>query len=151
MLTRIGIENFKGLGDRVILDLRPITLLFGPNSAGKGTVLQALQYARDIFERRNLDPYQTAVGGKLVDLGGFNSFVHNHDLSRTIVLRILALLDRQLFAKKISDDLFNCLVQRAFRGSCGRVKQSNKLGSDIRVQHQEAICISHNHRIQARS
>jgi len=27
MITRIEIENFKGIGDRVELDLKPITLL----------------------------------------------------------------------------------------------------------------------------
>ena len=41
-LTRIEIENFKGIGTRQSIDLRPITLLFGPNSAGKSTILQAL-------------------------------------------------------------------------------------------------------------
>jgi len=39
-LTRIEIENFKGIGTRQRIDLRPITLLFGPNSAGKSTILQ---------------------------------------------------------------------------------------------------------------
>ena len=48
-LTRIEIENFKGIGKRQIIDLRPITLLFGPNSAGKSTVLHALHYAAEIF------------------------------------------------------------------------------------------------------
>jgi len=29
MITGITIENFKGIGDRVELEVRPITLLFG--------------------------------------------------------------------------------------------------------------------------
>jgi AAA15 family ATPase/GTPase len=51
MITGISIENFKGIRDRVKLDFRPITLLFGAKSAGKSTVLHALHYARDVFER----------------------------------------------------------------------------------------------------
>jgi len=59
MITNISIENFKGIRDRVSLELKPITLLFGPNSAGKSTIFQALQYAREVLERHNLDPDQT--------------------------------------------------------------------------------------------
>ena len=40
MITAIEIENFKGIRDRQRIELKPITLLFGPNSAGKSTLLQ---------------------------------------------------------------------------------------------------------------
>jgi hypothetical protein len=82
-LTRIEIENFKGIGSRQRIDLRPITLLFGPNSAGKSTILQALHYLREILERGNVDPDRTIAGG-LIDLGGFAKMVHNHELNRPI-------------------------------------------------------------------
>lgn len=76
MITGLTIENFKGIRDRVKLDLRPITLLFGANSAGKSTILHALHYAREVFERHNLDADQTIAGGPFVDLGGFRNFIH---------------------------------------------------------------------------
>jgi hypothetical protein len=87
MITRIAIENFKGIGDRVEIPIRPITLLFGPNSAGKSTVMHAFHYAREIFERHNLNADKTIAGGDFIDLGGFKNFVHNHDLRKTISLR----------------------------------------------------------------
>lgn len=62
-------------------------MLFGPNSAGKSTILQSLHYLREILERRNADPDQTIAGG-LIDLGGFATLVHGHDLSRTIVIKV---------------------------------------------------------------
>jgi hypothetical protein len=71
MITGISIQNFKGISERVTLDLRPITLLFGANSAGKSTILHALHYAREVFERHNLDVDRTVGGGAYVDLGGF--------------------------------------------------------------------------------
>lgn len=86
-LTRIEIENFKGIGLRQRIDLRPITLLFGPNSAGKSTILQALHYLREILERGNVDPDRTIAGG-LIDLGGFATLVHNHELDRTVTLKV---------------------------------------------------------------
>lgn len=91
-LNRIEIENFKGISSRQSIELKPITLLFGPNSAGKSTILQALHYLREILERRNTDPDQTIAGG-LTDLGGFATFVHDHDLTLPIVLRVQLLLE----------------------------------------------------------
>lgn len=94
-LTRIEIENFKGIGICQTVDLRPITLLFGPNSAGKSTILQALHYLREILERGNIDPDRTIAGG-LIDLGGFATLVHNHELDRTVTLKVvLDLSDEQ--------------------------------------------------------
>lgn len=87
-LSRIEIENFKGIGTAQAIDLKPITLLFGPNSAGKSTILQALHYLREILERRNADPDQTIAGG-LIDFGGFATLVHGHDLGRTIVIKLV--------------------------------------------------------------
>lgn len=86
-ITAITIENFKGIKDPVRIELKPITLLFGPNSAGKSTVVQALHYAREIFERHNLNPDRTLLGGDSIDLGGFENLVYRHDLSLPIRLR----------------------------------------------------------------
>jgi len=86
-ITAITIENFKAIKEPVRIELEPITLLFGPNSAGKSTIVQALHYAREIFERQNVDPGKTLSGGKAIDLGGFKSLVYGHDLNRPIKLR----------------------------------------------------------------
>ena len=53
-ITSITIENFKGIGDAVTIPIRPITLLFGKNSSGKSTVLQALRYLRQICECKEM-------------------------------------------------------------------------------------------------
>jgi len=86
-ISAIILENFTGVRDPVRIDLKPITLLFGPNSAGKSTILQALHYLREILERGNLDPDLT-IGGGAMDLGGFKSLVHGHDLGTAIRLKL---------------------------------------------------------------
>lgn len=79
MITGITIQNFKGIRDPVKLKFRPITLLFGANSAGKSTILHALHYAREVFERQNLDADETIAGGKYIDLGGYKRLVHRDE------------------------------------------------------------------------
>lgn len=86
-LTHIEIENFKGIRRPQSIDLKPITLLFGPNSAGKSTILQALHYFREILERGNIDPDLTIAGG-LIDLGGFATLVHSHELDRPVRIKV---------------------------------------------------------------
>ena len=87
-LSRLEIENFKGIGLHQTIDLKAITLLFGPNSVGKSTIFQALHYLREILERRNIDPDVTIAGG-LMDLGGFATLVHNHELDRAVRLKVI--------------------------------------------------------------
>jgi hypothetical protein len=96
-ISAVTIQNFKGIQNPVKVDFKPITLLFGPNSAGKSTIIQALHYALEIFDRNNLDPDKTALGGKAVDLGGFETLVYNHDLSKPIRIKVeLDLQDEDL-------------------------------------------------------
>lgn len=87
MITAITLENFKGIRDKVQIELKPITLLFGENSAGKSTIIQAIHYSLEILGKRNFDPNWTVYGGNIVSLGGFKSLVHNQDLTKQIVIR----------------------------------------------------------------
>lgn len=88
MITRIEIENFKGISERVAIDLKSVTLLFGANGAGKSTVLHALHYAYEVLAHRNVDADRVDRGGMAVDLGGFTNMVHRHDRSRSIRIQI---------------------------------------------------------------
>ena len=80
IIKSVHLENFKGIGALTDIPLKPVTLLFGSNSAGKSTVLHALLYAREILTRRNIDPDRTELGGERVDLGGFANFVHEQNI-----------------------------------------------------------------------
>lgn len=41
-INKLKIENFKGVSGRVEFDIKPITLLIGPNSSGKSSCIHAL-------------------------------------------------------------------------------------------------------------
>ena len=87
-ITSITIQNFKGISVPVTIPLRPITLLFGANSAGKSTILQAIHYVRELLDRNNANPDQTLLGGEAIEMGGFRNLVHKHDLEREIRIRL---------------------------------------------------------------
>lgn len=88
MLSFVEIENFKGIKHRQRVDFAPLTLLFGANSAGKSTILQALLYLHDLLERGTADVDRTELGERAVELGGFARTVHGHEMERAIVVRV---------------------------------------------------------------
>lgn len=92
-IKSLRLGNFKSIGECQTIDLAPITLLFGPNSAGKSTVLQSLVYLREILHEHNLDPDFTSLGGESMDLGGFRNLVHQHDLEKPMTLGVTLDLD----------------------------------------------------------
>lgn len=92
-ISSISIENFKGIGEKVTIPLKPITLMFGANSAGKSTVLQALLYAHEVLTNRNPDADKTQYGGEWINLGGFRNLVHDHDPENVIKIGFEYMVD----------------------------------------------------------
>lgn len=70
MITGIRLENFKALADSKMLQLKPITLLIGPNSSGKSSVLQALLAGRQTA-RAGVDAALVLSDGEDFELGTF--------------------------------------------------------------------------------
>lgn len=84
MFTRLRIKNFKAWGEQLWRDgveLAPITLLLGTNSAGKTSILQPLLLLQQTFGSpdRSQDLYLGGKRGDLVDLGTWEQIVHGHD------------------------------------------------------------------------
>lgn len=97
LIKSLALKNFKGFSDEVRIELRPITLLFGANSAGKSSVLHALQYLREILDRNNANADRTAQGGEAIDLGGFINLVHGRSVERQIEIEVeMALGDNSI-------------------------------------------------------
>ncbi|WP_164104438.1 AAA family ATPase [Candidatus Laterigemmans baculatus] len=103
MLTHLQLANFKSIGHPVEIDLGEITLLYGENSSGKSSILQGLQYAREVFVHRNYDPLRTETGGRFTELGGFRTFVHGRRPERDVTLGIHCVIDRELYHPKLDE------------------------------------------------
>jgi len=90
-ITKITLENFKGIKDKVEIQLRPITMLFGGNSAGKSTIIHSLLYFRELLITHNCNPGKI-MDGK-VDFGDARNLVYGHEWNREISLRLDCNLD----------------------------------------------------------
>ena len=85
-LTAFSIANFKAFAATQRVPLRPITLIYGANSAGKSSVIHALALAHHAIETGNLDAQRTQIGGESIDLGGFRQYVHRRDKALQVEL-----------------------------------------------------------------
>ena len=88
VITELGIGNFKAFGEMQRVPVKPLTLIFGANSSGKSSILHALLLAHHGRENDEYDVHQTELAGDMVDLGGFPNYVHKHDPSGEVVLRL---------------------------------------------------------------
>ena len=81
MLQSFSVGNFKAFGDAQKIPLRPLTLIFGQNSAGKSSIIHGLLLARHALDTGELDVFHTNIGGRSVDLGGFRQYIHRRSMS----------------------------------------------------------------------
>jgi AAA ATPase domain len=89
MLRSIQLENFKPFGRRTIIPLAPITLVFGENSAGKSSILQALNLLKQTRESREVEALLLPRSENgIVDLGSFQELLFDHDLERALTIRL---------------------------------------------------------------
>ena len=89
-LHALRVGNFKAFADTQRIPIKPITLIFGPNSAGKSSFIHSLalaheaQFGREKRSLSRLDVHHTDVGGSSIDLGGFRQYVHRGQLNKRV-------------------------------------------------------------------
>ncbi len=93
MLTKLRIKNLKTWGEQLWspgMEVAPITLLLGPNSAGKTSLLQVPLLLKQTFDSpdRTLDLNLGGQTTDLVDLGSFESVIHDHDARKELGLGV---------------------------------------------------------------
>lgn len=82
-ITKLTLANFRSFRTEQTIEFAPLTLLFGPNSVGKSTVLMALFYVQQILAKGQCDPQRIdAMGGRFV--GGFRHLVHGKRLDEAL-------------------------------------------------------------------
>jgi predicted ATPase len=88
MLSTLKVSNFKAFAEEQIVPLSPITLIFGPNSAGKSSILHSFLLYHHAAKTGDVDVRRTRLGGETVDLGGFERYIHGRDPERTFSFQL---------------------------------------------------------------
>lgn len=119
MLTRLKFSNFK-TWETVEVDLAPITLLFGPNSSGKSSLLQFLLLLKQTKETADR-ALALDLGGPYVSLGTYRDLVFRHEESRDIAWSLQWKPDKKILIQDLSVEPPIDLVQAARATVEGRV------------------------------
>ena len=94
MSHSIQIENFKAFQKTGEIILAPITVLCGPNSAGKSSIIQALLLIRQSMLEtqssvRSPDERQPLIlNGQLTRLGSWSNVIHGKKIDETLTISI---------------------------------------------------------------
>jgi energy-coupling factor transporter ATP-binding protein EcfA2 len=83
VITRLEIENFKAI-KKLAIDLDPLTVLVGPNDAGKSTILQALDLLSRSLERPVYRPGEPSVFD-----GDPTESIHHGDRTKAIRVAVV--------------------------------------------------------------
>ena len=79
MLNSFSLKNFKAFRDSNNLEIKPITLIYGPNSSGKSSLIRALQTLsqtdRDGTTARN----EIGFDGSITRGEGYKEIIHKQD------------------------------------------------------------------------
>ena len=79
--SELRVNGFKAFATEQVLPIAPITLIFGKNSSGKSTLIQALALMNEMFFTDNADIRYPRLGQNQIDLGGFKNFLNRNSSS----------------------------------------------------------------------
>lgn len=86
-ITKLSLTNFRSFKETQAIDFAPVTLLVGPNSVGKSSVLMSIFYLQQILAQGNCNPMRlNALNNKYV--GGFQNLVYGRKLDKPIIIKI---------------------------------------------------------------
>ena len=91
MLVELGLKNFKAFGEiEQRAPMSKITLIYGPNSGGKSSIIQAILMLKQSV--LNAGSAATIWGlvtrGEYVDLGSYLALLHNHNQESQLGVRL---------------------------------------------------------------
>ena len=132
-LSALHIGNFKAFGDTQTIPIKPITLIFGPNSAGKSSIIHSLIFAHEAATQYRgksdpLDVHTTVLGGHSVELGGFDNFIHRSSSTAAAATEVEWGLDFPVSVARILTPLLPDTKTISVRIRFGRVNK-NILGA----------------------
>jgi predicted ATPase len=90
MFREFKLTNFKPFAGPATIPIRPLTLIFGPNSSGKSSIFQCLLMLKQTIESADAKT-NLLIKGDLVDLGSYREFIYRHETERSFSFRAMIL------------------------------------------------------------
>lgn len=152
MLKEIKLENFKPFGAEQTAPLSAITLIYGPNSGGKSSLIQSLMLMKQSIEGQGPHTNGLIPRGEYIDLGSFKSLLHKHDTKRNFSISVgynkplrrglsAYLLPPQAVMREIVTTYSACSANRKIRDDYSeliRVQYKLNGGSDLNATLNKA-------------
>ena len=79
MLRKISFKNYKSFKAKQTIDLNQVTVLVGPNSAGKSSIIKLLALLKQSLDGSPSNHELLNIRGELVDAVDFNSLSHRKE------------------------------------------------------------------------
>jgi predicted ATPase len=86
MLSKLYLSNFQGYKGHKTIELAPLTLVFGPNSSGKSSLLRSLLLMKQSLASGESQRKDFKYGGPSVNLVGFPNVVYGHSTKESILV-----------------------------------------------------------------
>ena len=90
LLTELRVANFKALSGEHTIPLAPLTLVYGPNAAGKSSVIQALLLLAQSVHADEFTPR-----GQLTDVRDFAQVINGHDTEKALTLGVRFIIEEE--------------------------------------------------------
>lgn len=122
MLKTVILENFKCYGkEGARFDLAPLTFLYGDNSSGKSTFLQAISLLSDTLRSKSEEPFDIDPARRITDFDDdpFNALVFKHAHDSTIRMRVETLYNGKtcVIERHISKNLKAVCLKETIEGA----------------------------------
>lgn len=82
MLHEYQLTNFKAFADTGKIPIKPITLIYGPNSSGKTSIIQSLLLLKQTLMQATSPDVILLPSGNLTDLGSYWDFIYRHNIDQ---------------------------------------------------------------------
>lgn len=136
MLKKFEVENFKPFKEKQSGRFAPITLIYGPNSGGKSSIIQAFLMMKQSLGKseRTSEDITLLSSGEYFDAGNVKNCFYKHDTSKPISLQFSFNLPEGI-PVKISGDKENNPFLDSFDLSFkfGREKNS-RIDKDVEIK-----------------
>jgi predicted ATPase len=88
MIREIYLENFQGMPEGHRVRLAPLTLIFGPNSSGKSSLIRSVLLMKQTMDTSSQLSSKLIFQGEDINLASFANVVNGHDLEKSLKIEI---------------------------------------------------------------